>query len=272
MAAKKKNKRGLLLTIGFAVLIVVLIFSFIFRQPIIYYSKIVYHKIFAYQQHQSFKDNQTTNLNGEVYVPDYEVYGVDVSRHQGNIDWEKLAAFRFQYHKISFVYIKATESISWKDNNFNKNWRLAKKAGFYRGAYHFFDPLESPEKQMNSFFRIVKLKEGDLPPVLDVEQESRISKTKYRDLVLRCLKIMEKHYKLKPILYINQNFYDTYFATNDFKRYPLWLSRLKKSKPTQDNWIFWQFSHTAIVDGINEYVDLNAFKASEMDFKVLLME
>lgn len=270
MAKKKKNNIRLALTLSVAALISILILSFIFRRPIIYYTKIVYHKIFVKKDFDHINNNKGTNLNGDIYVPNYEVYGIDVSRHQGKIDWEALSKFRFQYHKIDFIYIKATESTSWKDKLFVRNWNNAKKYGFYRGAYHFFDPHESPELQMNYFFRNVTLAEGDLPPVLDVEQESRISNSKYREMVLRCLQIMEKHYKVKPILYINQNFYDDYFATEDFTKYPLWISRLKNSKPSQENWVFWQFSHTAIVDGISEYVDINAFNGSEMDFKVLL--
>lgn len=274
MAKKKKNRsnRRLAIKLSVAGLIIVLIFSFIFRRPIIYYSKIVYHKVFVKKGLGNINNHKGTNLNGDIYVPNYEVYGIDVSRHQGKIDWKVLSNFRFQYHKIDFVYIKATESNSWQDKFFALNWKNARKYGFLRGAYHFFDPLESPEDQMNYFFENVKLEKGDLPPMLDVEQESRISTSQYREMVLRCLQIMEKHFKTKPVLYVNQSFYDDYFATDDFNKYPLWISRLKKSKPKQENWILWQFSHTAIVDGISEYVDINAFNGSEMDFKVLLKD
>lgn len=273
MAKKKKNKniKRLALTLSLAGLIIILILSFLFRRPIIYYSKIFYRKIFVNKNVDDIKNHEGTNLNGDIYVPNYDVYGIDVSRHQGEINWDVLSKFSFQYHKIDFVYIKATESNSYSDKYFNVNWRSAKEYGFYRGAYHFFDPHQNPEEQMNYFFKKVKLLKGDLPPMLDVEQESRISTSKYREMVLRCLLIMEKHYKVKPVLYCNQDFYDAYFTTEDFAKYPLWLSRLKKSKPSQENWIFWQFSHNAIVDGITEFVDLNAFNGSELDFKLLLM-
>jgi lysozyme len=274
VAKKKKNtsKRKLVLILSLAGLIAVLVLSFIFRRPIIYYSKIVYHKAFVKEDKDNFKNHKSTNLNGDIYVPDFEVYGIDISRHQGDINWDALRKFRFQYHKIDFVYIKATESNSYQDKFYKSNWKHAKKYGFHRGAYHFFDPMESPEEQMNYFFRKVKLSKGDLPPMLDVEQESRISTSKYRQKVLRCLQLMENHYKMKPILYVNQNFYDSYFDNADFAKYPLWISRLKKSKPSQDNWVLWQFTHTAVIDGIGEYVDLNAFNGSAFDFKVLLKD
>ncbi len=255
-----------------ATIIVLLILSFIFRGPIRYYSKIVYHKVFVVKNNNHINKQKTTNLNGDIFLPDYDIFGIDISRHQGKINWQLLHDFTFLYHKIDFVYIKATESNSYKDKFFNLNWAKAKQFGFYRGAYHFFDPLESPDEQMNYFFGVVKLSKGDLPPMLDVEQESRITTSAYRHKVLRCLVLMEQHYKMKPILYVNQDFYKSYFKTVDFAKYPLWISRLKKSKPKQKNWVFWQFTHAAVVDGITEYVDLNTFNGSELDFKVLLKD
>ena len=269
---KKSNKRKLIIILSLAAILIMMVLAFIFKRPIIYYSKIIYHKVVPPSDADHKLSRKETNLNGEIFVPRYDVYGIDISRHQGRIDWEKLSEFKFQYNSISFVYIKATESNSWQDKFFSTNWKMAKKYGFYRGAYHFFDPHETPEEQMNYFFSKVKLSIGDLPPMLDVEQESRISTANYQSMVLRCLQIMEKHYHMKPILYINQNFYDDYFSTEEFSKYPLWISRLKESKPSQENWIIWQFTHKAIVDGITEYVDLNAFNGSEMDFKVLLKD
>ena len=75
---------------------------------------------------------------------------------------------------------------------------------------------------------------------------------------------------MTPILYVNQNFYSSYFSTSDFSEYPMWISKLKKKPPKAKNWILWQFSHSAIIPGIGEYVDINAFKGSKADFKILL--
>jgi len=270
LAKRKKYNKKLYFIIAVASLVIVLAFAFIFRRPIIYYSKIVYHKVFLKGNKQQAFISRPTNLNGEIFVPDAEVFGIDISRHQGFINWNKLAKFKFSYHRIDFVYIKATESDYWSDNSFQRNWDKAKKKGFYRGAYHFFDPQKNAQEQMNKFFDIVHLQSGDLPPMLDVEKESTLSTKEYRKRALNCLLLMQQHYHIKPILYINQNFYKAYFSSPEFDNYPLWISRLSKKMPKQKNWVFWQFTHTAIVSGIDEFVDLNAFNGSALDFKLLL--
>ena len=268
--AKKTNRlRNWLIIIGLS-LIMLLSIAFIFRRPIIYYTKYVYHKIVPAKRLKEVPSSNTkTNLYIDVQLPKAEVYGIDISRHQGVINWKRLSEFRFRYHKIDFIYIKATESVEWVDDKFAKNWRNAKKHNFIRGAYHFFDPEFSAELQMKNFFAKVKLHKGDLPPMLDVEQESKIMTSSYRKKVIKCLTLMEQHYGIRPILYTNQSFYDSYFSTTDFKKYSLWLSRLKITEPKQQNWVIWQFSHTAVVPGIDEYVDFNVFNGTINKFKIL---
>jgi len=269
LKAKKKDKLKFWLILTIAIVVAGVLIGFIFRRPIIYYTKLSYHFVFR-NESQNFKNEKLNSNLESIFIPDGSVFGIDISRHQGKIDWDKLSNYKFEYHKINFVYIKATESDDWSDKSFARNWREAEKYGIIRGAYHFFDPGESADLQMKNFFNKVNLKKGDLPPMLDVEQESRISTKEYRDKVLKCLQLLEQNYKLKPLLYVNKNFYDSYFSTDNFKEYPLWISSLVKMKPTQQEWVLWQFSHTGIVPGINEYVDVNVFNGSEEDFKILI--
>ncbi|MCW5953083.1 MAG: lysozyme, partial [Propionibacteriaceae bacterium] len=63
----------------------------------------------------------------------YPVWGVDVSRYQGEIDWPVLAA-----QGIEFAFIKATEGSSYVDPRFAANLEGASAAGLRAGAYHFF--------------------------------------------------------------------------------------------------------------------------------------
>ncbi len=271
MKAKKKNKFKLWLILAIAIIIASVFIGFIFRRPIIYYAKLSYHFIFNGEVQQYKDENRISNLES-IYIPEGSIFGIDISRHQGVVNWDKLSNYRFEYHKIDFVYIKATESYDWTDKSFLRNWKEAKKHNIVRGAYHFFDPSESPEMQMKNFFIKVVLKKGDLPPMLDVEQESRISTSEYRTKVLKCLQLLEQHYKLKPLLYVNKNFYDSYFSTDDFKEYPLWISSLEKTEPNQEEWVLWQFSHYGIVPGIDEYVDVNVFNGSREDFNILIKD
>jgi lysozyme len=61
-----------------------------------------------------------------------ERYGIDVSHHQGPIDWSEVAT-----DDIAFAYIKTTEGSDVIDYRFGENWAGAAGAGLDRGAYHF---------------------------------------------------------------------------------------------------------------------------------------
>ena len=79
-----------------------------------------------------FRDAKPINF-GKTSPKQLAVHGVDVSRWQGEIDWQKLRS-----HGANFVYIKATDGGDHLDPMFKKNWRAAEQAGLKRGAYHFF--------------------------------------------------------------------------------------------------------------------------------------
>ena len=205
-----------------------------------------------------------------VEVPkNYSVFGIDVSRHQGRMDWEQIARFRFDGKKIEFVFIKATEGANWEDPEFDYNWRKARKNGILRGAYHFYRPKIHSSQQMKNFTDKVAMSVGDLPPVLDVEIESSLPKATYRKGVLNCLRIMERTYGVKPIIYTNQKLYREYFKTADFAAYKFWISRLRKTPPSHIDWSFWQFTYEAVLPGTDEYVDVNVFKGSLQELKAM---
>jgi lysozyme len=92
----------------------------------------------------------------------YNVIGVDVSNHQGDIDWSALAG-----SSVAFVYIKATEGGDFRDKRFLLNWEGAKRAGLAHGAYHFFTQCRSGAEQAKNFIATVPREHGALPPVIE---------------------------------------------------------------------------------------------------------
>ena len=105
----------------------------------------------------------------------YSIHGIDVSKHQQNIDWKQVESMRVKGVKLSFAFIKASEGATRIDENFQKNWRAVGNTRLLRGAYHFFRPIKDPKIQAALFMRQVKLKKGDLPPVVDIENDNRQS-------------------------------------------------------------------------------------------------
>jgi lysozyme len=188
----------------------------------------------------------------------YSVHGIDVSSYQGRIDWVEVSE-----HQVSFAFIKATEGVTMRDSRFERNWQGAKAVGIYRGAYHYFQPNYDGAQQADLFVRNVPLQAGDLPPVLDVEAPNFHDVAIMRRNVATWLRLIERHYGVRPILYSNHNFYKRHLAGH-FDDYPLWLAHYEVEKPSlpREKWIIWQHSDESHVPGIRGPVDFNVFQGS----------
>ena len=203
----------------------------------------------------------------------YEIHGIDVSKHQSEIAWDDVKAMQIKNIKIGFGFIKATEGIRNVDGQFENNWQEAGRTHITRGAYHFFNPSKSGKAQARNFIETVKLSKGDLPPVLDVEQLNSTTVIKLQQGVKEWLTTVEAHYHVKPIIYTNAAFY-TNILGKQFDDYPLWVAHyLVKDKPRINrNWIFWQHNETGQVNGIEANVDFNVFNGDSTAFKNLLIQ
>jgi lysozyme len=204
----------------------------------------------------------------------FAVHGIDVSRHNGEIWWKKIADTTIDSQKIAFAFIKSTEGMFFSDREFLDNWNSAKEQKLLRGAYHYFRPMYSSSFQAWNFIISSRLKSGDLPPVLDVEVDEGYSNM---DLVLKMkkwLKIVEKHYDKKPIIYTNMSFYKRLIKGN-FDEYPIWVAKYKGEKPVLKDsltWHFWQYTDKGTIYGINEKVDLNVFNGSLEELKKMCLK
>ena len=203
----------------------------------------------------------------------FTMHGIDVSHHQDNIDWNAVKAMKVQQIKIDFVFIKATEGLGRVDNTFRRNWFNAKQAGIPRGAYHYFIPSKSGKAQAENFITTIQLEKGDLPPVLDIEQTNGASVEDIQQRTKDWLTMIEKQFKVRPIIYTNVDFYETYLA-GKFDDYPLWIAHyLVQDKPRiQRHWTFWQHNEKGHVNGIDTAVDFNVFNGDSTDFTKLLIK
>lgn len=202
----------------------------------------------------------------------YEIHGIDVSKYQDIIDWESVRQMQIAGIKIGFAFIKATEGIGNEDRYFKRNWKKAAQAGIVRGAYHYFLATKSGKAQAENFISTVQLSSGDLPPVLDVEQTYGVSPSKLRERVKDFLETVEEHYRVKPIIYTNVDFYQQVLK-DEFDEYPLWVAHyLQQERPRiTRTWHFWQHSETGRVNGIFSKVDFNVFYGDSADFRQLLV-
>ena len=229
----------------------------------------------AFLQYQLEKKSEQTFYKAfGIAIPNhYKINGIDVSKHQSYIYWASVKQMKIDSITIDFTFIKATEGLSDVDAMFKKNWLFSTQNKIPHGAYHYFIATKSGKMQAANFIKNVTLQKGDLPPVLDVEQDFGIDKTILQKNVKDCLNELQKHYGVKPILYSYVDFYNN-FLGEDFNSYPLWVAHYtENNEPNIDRpWLFWQHSDNGRVNGITEKVDFNVFNGDSVAFNNLLVK
>ncbi len=209
---------------------------------------------------------QHSNINHQA---NNKISGIDVSHFQGLINWPRVAKSH-----VRFAYIKATNGNDFIDPEFNKNWHELRATTLYRGAYHFFLAADDPVEQAKHFVNTVgKLRDNDLPPMLDIEISDHISNQQLEQRALIWLKTVEELSGRTPIVYTDNGFADSILTKAEFAKYPLWIAEYSDSVSTLPSpwkgkqWSLWQHSEQGQITGINGHVDLDVFNGTETDLK-----
>lgn len=242
--------------LGLLLLLIALGITWHYRVGIKYYMTTVSNPKRVIHRENSKYDIRNVEI---MSAHDEHTFGIDISQYQGDIRWDQVATINDQF-PIDFIFIRATMGEQGKDRKFKDNWRKAGSRAKLRGAYHYFRPNENSVAQADNFVRVVKLKPGDLPPVLDIEEMPRGQSMEQLKLGLkRWLQLVENHYGVKPILYTGDRYYSD-FLEKEFSGYTLWIANYNFFvENIRDHWHFWQFSERGTVRGIDEFVDLNIF-------------
>lgn len=190
------------------------------------------------------------------------VAGIDVSHYQGDVDWAQVKAAG-----IGFAYAKATQGDDDEDPDFQRNFAAMKSAGLLRGAYDFYVVGDDPDTQAEEYISKVRLVSGDLPPMVDIETESKGVESDPAQIadLHTYLETLQKHYGASPIIYTSPGFWNAYFD-DSFTDYPLWVAEYGVSAPRSvtgwTDWTIWQHSQSGKVAGIAGSVDLDRFNGS----------
>lgn len=184
----------------------------------------------------------------------YPVRGIDISRHNGDIDFRKVAR-----DGIEFVFIKATEGETYGDSLFVRNLDKAREAGLKVGAYHFFRFDKDGVNQAVNFLSKVGSRHTDLGLVIDVEKAGNPSGIPPEEVQKKLISMVDYMNLLghRVMIYTNHEGYYDYIA-EILPGYPLWICRFREN-PINAEWTFWQYDHHGKVNGIKGDVDLNVF-------------
>lgn len=192
--------------------------------------------------------------------------GVDVSHHQGAVDWERVrkAGYEFAFLRIGYRgYGK--EGRVCLDREFFSNIKGAQAAGMDVGVYFFSQAINETEAAEEAEF-VLKNLEGyslQLPVVYDPESildaEARTDDVPgaqfTKNTQVFCRMIAEAGYK--PMIYSNMLWEAYEFDLAQLSEYPVWYADYEKLPQTPYHFAFWQYSNEGTVDGIAGAVDLD---------------
>ncbi len=192
--------------------------------------------------------------------------GIDVSKHQGDIDWSQV-----NNDNIDFAIIRAgyrgygTGEIS-EDGKFKNNIAGANAVGIDTGVYFFSQAISVSEAEEEAQFVIDLLKDYEVkyPVVFDMEfitEEDRIRdlsmKEKTKVALAFCQKIEKAGYT--PMIYGSASWLENTVFLDDISQYDLWVSEYKDAPTFPYDFKMWQYTNRGRVAGITGNVDLNLY-------------
>ncbi len=185
------------------------------------------------------------------------VHGIDLSRYQGDVFWETVG----ENTKMAYVYLKATEGGDRIDPKFERNINLAHRYGLKVGSYHFFRPKTPLQKQLDNFTAQCLPGEQDLIPMIDVETLGGLQVNQFCDSLLTFLRMVERAYRQKPLVYTFRNFYNWHLV-GKLDDYQLMIAMYLDEEPVladERDITLWQYTGKGRIVGINGYVDKSRF-------------
>lgn len=219
----------------------------------------------------SWPDSPSPSVRRPARAPSgFDVRGIDVSHHQGRIDWPTVAASK----KVDFVFVKATEGRTHTDRRFRQNLRGARAAGLPVGVYHYFSLCRTGEEQAAHFIRVVSAGLGengtlDLPPVVDIEEDTRCNRgsrlSAAESEVRAWVDAVSTHFGIDPLVYSASGFRRTHLKG---LHATFWMAAY--SREPRNTWQFWQYSDRTVVPGVRGAVDGNVFNGSRVEFRAVL--
>lgn len=191
----------------------------------------------------------------------YPVRGLDVSHHQGAIDWHRVRG-----SGRSFAFIKASEGADFRDTRFSENWQRAREAGIFTGAYHFFTFCSPGHAQADNFLAAAPAgSEHTLPLSIDIEFTGNCTGWESVQSIQRELRVfverIEAESGRQPLLYTTEDLARELIPPA-LSAHPYWIRSLWGEPGGELRWRFWQHSATGDVPGIRGAVDLNVFAGS----------
>ncbi len=183
-------------------------------------------------------------------------HGVDVSRWQEDIEWDKVAA-----DDVDFAIIRAGFS-GETDTYFELNYKGATESGIDVGVYFYCyaTSVEAAKADAEYLLNLLGGRALDYPVFYDVEDEedflalTRAERTAIVDTFCSIVEAAGYEAGIYTGRYWLTDYFDSDYLCDN---YDIWLAATLPEPPTECSAELWQYSHTGTVDGIRGEVDMN---------------
>lgn len=188
--------------------------------------------------------------------------GIDVSKWQGNIDWQKVKASGVQFAMLRVGFGRFAGQ---QDETFEQNYKAAKAAGIFVGAYHYSYAKNAAQAREEARYclSLLKGKTFDFPICYDVEDDSQrdLSKEEISEIVTAFCETLENAGYYVSV-YMNLSWLNTKLREEIFQKYDIWLAHWAKETSFTRSYGLWQYTSDGAVEGVQGRVDLDfAYKA-----------
>ncbi len=188
--------------------------------------------------------------------------GIDVSKYQGKIDWDKLKG------KVDFVIVKSTHGMNDTDEQWERNYAEAKRVGIPIGAYHYFYYGDEAKhhKEVDNFLSKLAGKKLEFPAFIDFEEtdpkfKPPLGALSIEKITAYAIKALDRIRKagFKPGIYANKYWLINHLNVNKLPNdVIIWLAEYNTKPTYKGHYDLWQYSDKGSMDGITSIgIDMN---------------
>lgn len=212
----------------------------------------------------SSEDIDDTEVTGKMELIEGEHFGIDVSKWNKEIDWEKVKADGVEFAIIRVGYRGSSTGALVEDPYFRKNIEGAQKAGVPVGIYFFTQAVTAVEAVEEASMAIELCKEYQLnyPVFIDTEGAGGNGRADGLDKESRtvvceafCQTVENAGYGAG--VYASRNWYYNNVAVERLEDYTIWVAEYRSEPLYNRTYDIWQYTSNGSVDGIEGRVDLN---------------
>lgn len=196
-----------------------------------------------------------TSVNGSKF-------GIDISRHNGKIDWNAVKSSGVDYVIIRCGYRGSSSGALITDQNFQSNIKGATAAGLKVGIYVFSQAVNEVEAVKEASLAVSLAKGYKLTYPIFIDTESSGGRADKIDVATRtavvnafCQTVQSAGYQAG--IYASKSWFETKLSMGSIGNYRIWLAQYAAAPTYSGRYDMWQYSSKGTISGINGKVDLN---------------